>query len=75
MGADPRATARRARYRKWFWVGNYPLLVGLYVWAYGLTLDPVGIFVGYVALLSVQALVEGAAGVEQSAEGRVPDDG
>lgn len=62
---DPARVARHARWRKWFWVANYSLvpLVALQV-------VPAAVAVAYLVFLSVQALVESAAAVEQGAENR-----
>lgn len=69
MAADPRDVARRARWRKWFWLANYalvPLVAARIVppeWA-----------IAYLTFLSVQALVEAASATEQGAESRFPED-
>lgn len=64
MDSSPDAVARRARYEKWFWIGNLPLCVALY---FGLPPKVMGL---YIALVSVHALVKTCATEEQAAEAR-----
>lgn len=74
MDTSPEAVARRARIEKWFWVLNFGICLGLFVWAYGIKADPQGIFLMYLALVSVHALVKTCATEEQAAESRMSED-
>lgn len=71
MSNTPEVDARRARFQKWFWVCNYPIVLALYLWAYGLKLKPVGLLILYLALVSIQTAVDTASGKEQAAEARL----
>jgi len=74
MDGSPRAVARRARVEKWFWVFNFAVCLGLFIWAYGIKADPEGILLLYLALVSVHALVKTCATEEQAAEARESND-
>lgn len=74
MDTSPRAVARRARVEKWFWIFNFAVCLGLFIWAYGVKAEPKGILLLYLALVSVHALVKTCATEEQAAESREAHD-
>lgn len=62
---DATSSARHHRQLKWFWIGNLPVCVALYLAA------PTTVTLLYLALVSVYANIVSHAGAEQACEARV----